>query len=76
MDMKDRESLPKQSASTPASLISHDAAHVFDNAAVEFQLSADREEMVAPGIVYSELVFAYVPENINAIVKFKTYHEY
>jgi hypothetical protein len=50
MAMKDRDSLPNRPAPTPASLISHDAAHIFDNAAVEFQLSADREEMVAPGM--------------------------
>lgn len=40
-----------QASPTPASLLSNDAAHIFDNAAVEFQLSADREEMVAPGTI-------------------------
>jgi hypothetical protein len=40
-----------QATPTPASLLSHDAAHIFDNAAVEFQLSADREDMVAPGTI-------------------------
>jgi len=59
MTMKDRDSFPNQTAPTPASLISHDAAHIFDNAAVEFQLSADREEMVAPGMkkITAELIF-------------------
>jgi hypothetical protein len=55
MTMKEVDSIMNQAAPTPASLLSHDAAHIFDNAAVEFQLSADREEMVAPGTIYRRI---------------------
>lgn len=49
MTMKELDTISNQATPTPVSLMSLDAAHIFDNAAVEYQLSADREEMVAPG---------------------------
>ncbi|KAI9290259.1 asparaginase-domain-containing protein [Umbelopsis sp. AD052] len=63
--MKGRDSLPNLTAPTPASLISHDAAHIFDNAAVEFQLSADREDMVAPDV--SRVLVIYTGGTIGMV---------
>ncbi|CAM0136054.1 hypothetical protein VKS41_005562 [Umbelopsis sp. WA50703] len=54
-----------QATPTPASLLSHDAAHIFDNAAVEFQLSADREDMVAPDV--SRVLVIYTGGTIGMV---------
>jgi hypothetical protein len=55
--------------------MSLDAAHIFDNAAVEYQLSADREEMVAPGKTQNRGTYTSgVPETrCNSIISCQMY---
>jgi len=77
MTMKESDTISNQAAPTMASLMSLNAAHIFDNAAVEYQLSADREEMVAPGKTQNRGTYTSgVPETqCNSIISCQMYRE-